>query len=82
MIWVNNRTFPHRQIDVASADIAAVLLLTPSPTLAIASMETVSILFLWETSTATTNCGEEMRWQCGAARGKRNRLCSSWQTGA
>lgn len=30
----------------------------------------MSILFLWETSTATTNCGEEMRWQCGAAKGE------------
>ena len=35
MIWVNKKTFPHRQIDIASADIAAVLLFTPSPTLAI-----------------------------------------------
>ncbi|KAJ5300187.1 hypothetical protein N7508_007430 [Penicillium antarcticum] len=35
MIWVNKKTSPHRQIDIASADIAAVLLLTPSPTLAI-----------------------------------------------
>ncbi|KAJ5117672.1 hypothetical protein N7448_011304 [Penicillium atrosanguineum] len=35
MIWVNNTTFPHRQIDVASADIAAVLLFTPSPILTV-----------------------------------------------
>jgi hypothetical protein len=35
MIWVNKKTSPHRQIDIASADIAAVLLFTPSPTLAI-----------------------------------------------
>jgi hypothetical protein len=35
MIWVNKKTFPHRQIDVASADIAAVLLFTPSPTLTV-----------------------------------------------
>ena len=35
MIWVNKKTVPHRQIDIASADIAAVLLFTPSPTLAI-----------------------------------------------
>lgn len=35
MIWVNKTTFPHKQIEVASPDITAVLLLTPSPTLAI-----------------------------------------------
>jgi hypothetical protein len=35
MIWVNKKTYPHRQIDVVSADIAAVLLFTPSPILAI-----------------------------------------------
>ena len=35
MVWVNQKTFPHRQIDIASADIAAVLLFTPSPILAI-----------------------------------------------
>lgn len=35
MIWVNKKTFPHRHIDVASPDITAVLLFTPSPTLAI-----------------------------------------------
>lgn len=33
MIWVNKKTYRHRQIDVASPDIAAVLLFTPSPTL-------------------------------------------------
>lgn len=32
MIWVNKKTLPHRQIDIASADIAAVLLFTPLPT--------------------------------------------------
>ncbi|KAJ5100145.1 hypothetical protein N7532_007146 [Penicillium argentinense] len=35
MIWANKKTFPHRQIDVASADIVAVLLFTPSPTLTV-----------------------------------------------
>ena len=37
MIWLNQKTFPHRQIDIASADIAAVLLFTPSPTLAVSA---------------------------------------------
>ncbi|KAJ5091031.1 hypothetical protein N7532_009715 [Penicillium argentinense] len=35
MIWANKKTFPHRQIDVASADIVAILLFTPSPTLTV-----------------------------------------------
>lgn len=35
MIWANKMTFPHRQIDVASPDITAVLLFTPSPMLAV-----------------------------------------------
>ena len=35
MVWVNKKTLPHRQIAIASADIAGVLLFTPSPTLAI-----------------------------------------------
>ncbi|KAF3009256.1 hypothetical protein E8E15_000184 [Penicillium rubens] len=34
MVWVNQKTFPHRQIDITSADIAAVLLFTPFPILA------------------------------------------------
>jgi exonuclease III len=33
MIWVNKTTFPHRQIDIPSPDIAAVLIFSPSPTL-------------------------------------------------
>ncbi|KAJ5215604.1 reverse transcriptase [Penicillium cinerascens] len=33
MIWVNKMTFPHRQIDVSSPDITAVLIFTPSPIL-------------------------------------------------
>lgn len=33
MIWVKKTTFPHRQIDIPSPDIAAVLIFTPSPTL-------------------------------------------------
>lgn len=33
MIWVNKMTFPHRQIEVPSPDITAVLIFTPSPTL-------------------------------------------------
>ena len=35
MIWVNKETFPYKQVDVASPDITAVLLLTPSPILAV-----------------------------------------------
>lgn len=35
MIWMNKITFPHRQIDVPSPDIAAVLIFTPSPTLSV-----------------------------------------------
>jgi hypothetical protein len=35
MIWVNKKTFPYKQVDVASPDITAVLLLTPSPILAV-----------------------------------------------
>ena len=35
MIWANKTTLPYRQIDIASPDITAVLLFTPSPTLAI-----------------------------------------------
>lgn len=40
MIWVKKRTFPRRQIDIASADIAAVLLFRPSPILAISKYVT------------------------------------------
>ncbi|KAJ5215587.1 uncharacterized protein N7498_001994 [Penicillium cinerascens] len=35
MIWVNKKSFPYRQIDIASADIVAVLLFTPTPTLTV-----------------------------------------------
>ncbi|KAJ5855322.1 uncharacterized protein N7529_009266 [Penicillium soppii] len=35
MIWVNKTPFPHKHIDVASPDIAAVVLFTPPPTFAV-----------------------------------------------
>ena len=35
MIWINKETFPYKQVEVASPDITAVLLLTSSPMLAV-----------------------------------------------